>query len=486
MHFFDISTSKSAPKLRWFVHFDLETCFAPQRRALFRHLNFQKWSGVGVFCTFWLGNVLRATTACNFSSHLASWPRTRRFSEPTFRPSGATNHWKNTVSHDFPTFSRTWIFFLLRLSLFWSSFFFSSLTLPIFAFHLPILSEVWLLNFLRLHLFTLCLYLHQPNLRLPKCAAELHGRWCGPVGPRPGRCTWRDWEKNKSRQLKLFITFEQRIGREGTQLNGVEKVGTQLHVVSPTVSEKDLVMAEHIGDDKFLFGVSIGGLPFWEFSAFGPTTSRFPFRIRDNIRAAVDLQTIHNKSRTYLVGLRFTGPSNYLERKGGDLFYYLWGTLLHQLRVHFRLWTSLNPFSKASFPAWKNLWSCSSYPKHSSDRLSTTSYLSTSGLFTEQLYIYFFFQTDLNLLLAENFEIIFFAKTNFLLKRRLVDFGIDTSTFFHSHCRVIAGKLRNQCFGSGKFSLWKRVLIGVEKVKFFKGVFSFLGTVFTLIQNYLY
>lgn len=105
---------------------------------------------------------------------------------------------------------------------------------------------------------------------------------------------------------------------------------------------------------------------------------------------------------------------------------------------------------------------------------------------SSSIYIYIFFQTDLNLLLAENFEIIFFAKTNFLLKRRLVDFGIDTSTFFHSHCRVIAGKLRNQCFGSGKFSLWKRVLIGVEKVKFFKGVFSFLGTVFTLIQNYLY
>ena len=37
MHFFDISTSK-------------------------------KWSDVGVFCTFWLGNVLRATMACNFSS----------------------------------------------------------------------------------------------------------------------------------------------------------------------------------------------------------------------------------------------------------------------------------------------------------------------------------------------------------------------------------------------------------------------------------
>ena len=43
---------KSGPKLRYFVHFDLEMCFAPQRRALFRHLNFQKWSDAEVFCTF--------------------------------------------------------------------------------------------------------------------------------------------------------------------------------------------------------------------------------------------------------------------------------------------------------------------------------------------------------------------------------------------------------------------------------------------------
>ena len=42
--------------------------FSPQRRALFRHLNCQKWSERGVFCTFWLGNVLRATTACTFST----------------------------------------------------------------------------------------------------------------------------------------------------------------------------------------------------------------------------------------------------------------------------------------------------------------------------------------------------------------------------------------------------------------------------------
>ena len=182
-HFFDIWTSKSGPRPSVFNTFDLEMCFAPQRRALFRHHNFQKWSGAAVFCTFWLRNVLRATTACTFStsqlpkvvrewcvlyiltskcashhngvqffiSRLASWLRTRRFSEPTFRPSGATNHWKNTVFRDFPTFSRICIFCLLTLSLLIFSLliFLFSLPLPCSAFHLSILSEVWLLNFLR-------------------------------------------------------------------------------------------------------------------------------------------------------------------------------------------------------------------------------------------------------------------------------------------------------------------------------------------------
>ena len=186
------STSQLPKVVReWCVlHFDLEKCFAPQRRALFRHLNFQKWSEPLVFCTFWLGNVLRATTACTcstsqlpkvvrtpgvlyiltwkcasrhngvqfFISHPASWLRTRRFSEPTFRLSGATNHWKNTVFRDFPTFSRICIFFLLTLSLLIFSLliFLFSLPLPCSAFHLSILSEVWLLNFLRLFYF--CYY----------------------------------------------------------------------------------------------------------------------------------------------------------------------------------------------------------------------------------------------------------------------------------------------------------------------------------------
>ena len=99
-----------------FVHFDFEMCLPPQQRALFRHLNFQKWSEPLVFF-----NILTCKCASRhnsvqfFISHLASWLRTRRFSEPTFRPSGAPNHWENTVFRDFPTFSRICIFFVLTL-----------------------------------------------------------------------------------------------------------------------------------------------------------------------------------------------------------------------------------------------------------------------------------------------------------------------------------------------------------------------------------
>ena len=38
VHFFDILTSKSSPNLMCFVYFDLQMCFAPQRRAIF-HLS---------------------------------------------------------------------------------------------------------------------------------------------------------------------------------------------------------------------------------------------------------------------------------------------------------------------------------------------------------------------------------------------------------------------------------------------------------------
>ncbi len=119
-----------------------------QRRAIFGQLNFKKCSGNGVLLRFWLWNVLLATAACNFltselpkvlrdrhffssfawkcaSRHsgvqfflsaLSSYLRTRRFSEPTFRPSRHTNHWKNTAIRDFPNVSRGWIFFLLTFA----------------------------------------------------------------------------------------------------------------------------------------------------------------------------------------------------------------------------------------------------------------------------------------------------------------------------------------------------------------------------------
>ena len=102
-------TTSERPKVlhtRFFGTFGLEMCFAPQRRALFRHVNFQKvvWEWCALYiltwkcasrhndvhffdistsksapnlvccvlCTFWLRHVLRATTACNFSSLI--WP----------------------------------------------------------------------------------------------------------------------------------------------------------------------------------------------------------------------------------------------------------------------------------------------------------------------------------------------------------------------------------------------------------------------------
>ena len=66
--FFDIATSKSGPTMVCFVHFDFDMCFAPQRRAFFRHLKCQKSSAPLVFLTCWLGNVLHAKTACTFST----------------------------------------------------------------------------------------------------------------------------------------------------------------------------------------------------------------------------------------------------------------------------------------------------------------------------------------------------------------------------------------------------------------------------------
>ena len=56
VQFFHIPTSKSDPTMV-FAHFNLQMCFSLQRRVIFAHLNFKKWSE----------NVLLATAACNCS-----------------------------------------------------------------------------------------------------------------------------------------------------------------------------------------------------------------------------------------------------------------------------------------------------------------------------------------------------------------------------------------------------------------------------------
>ena len=136
VHFFDISTSKSGPNVRFFLACLLTNVPRAATACTFSTSQLPKVVRTcGVF-GFLLTNVLRATTVCNFHLSSGRWLRTRCFSEPTFRPSRATNHWKTTVNRDFPTFSRTGIFFLLTLSLLWflSLLFFSSLALPTSAF----------------------------------------------------------------------------------------------------------------------------------------------------------------------------------------------------------------------------------------------------------------------------------------------------------------------------------------------------------------
>ena len=147
VQFFDIRTSKSAPKLTCFVHFHFKMCFSPQWRAIFRHQNFKKRSETDVFCTFSLQNVLFATAACNFwfllwaatsapealTGLLLDWPDTRIIEK--------TQHFATSLTFgaDVSSFfwlSRYCIFFLLTWLLY-------------SAFQLSILSEVFYLNFLR-------------------------------------------------------------------------------------------------------------------------------------------------------------------------------------------------------------------------------------------------------------------------------------------------------------------------------------------------
>ena len=250
--FFRIVTCKMAPELRCFVHFDVQMCFAPQRRASFPDRNFKNGSDNKVFCTFWLTNVLRATAACHFSgSRLAKWLRpwgvlyilthkcasrhsgvqffipplssslrTRRFYEATFRTAGTTNHWKNTAIRDVANISRTCILspdccttlllytaflhdltavvhcFSTRLDCCCTLLFYTTL-------QLSILSEVSTLNFLRS-------FIHIPKFANNSTASlALHNR----VLP-----TW--WHCTPSLESSSFVMSPQHGIRSGCRKRG--------------------------------------------------------------------------------------------------------------------------------------------------------------------------------------------------------------------------------------------------------------------------
>ena len=141
-------------------------CFAPQRRALFEHLIFQKCPTLRCFVRFYFEKKTASTFStsqlpkvvldCSFFtlltsksaprhngvqfliSHLARWLLICGCSL-LFDPPEPQIIGKNTVNRDFSTCSCACIFFPLTLSLLWSSFFFSSLpfsslTLPTSAF----------------------------------------------------------------------------------------------------------------------------------------------------------------------------------------------------------------------------------------------------------------------------------------------------------------------------------------------------------------
>ena len=91
--------------------------FSPQRRTIFEHLNFKKWSEPVARGTFWLKMCFSHSGVQFLISPLTTWLRTRRFNEPTFRLTRHTNHWKNTAFRDFSNIWRGCIFFLLTFAL---------------------------------------------------------------------------------------------------------------------------------------------------------------------------------------------------------------------------------------------------------------------------------------------------------------------------------------------------------------------------------
>ena len=122
VHFFDISTAKSGPDLVCFVHFDFK-CASRHNGVHFFDISTSKTApSTRVLYILTWKCASRHNGVQFFISPLASWLRTRRFSEPTFRPSRATNHRKTQCFATFLPFRASPSSFFL-LFLFYSSLF---------------------------------------------------------------------------------------------------------------------------------------------------------------------------------------------------------------------------------------------------------------------------------------------------------------------------------------------------------------------------
>ena len=175
VHLFDISTSKSGPELVCVVHFDFEMCFAPQ--------------------------------VCNFSSLI--WPAgsapatlaSLLFDPPEPQIIGKTQCFATFLPFRAPASSFFWLFLFSDLL---SSTLLFSLTLPVSAFHLSILSEVWLLNFLRLSRIAM----NKRNM-IPCVQCETWGYDVGHSSDTETKAMqpWFIWRANitKYLQIKLYI-----------------------------------------------------------------------------------------------------------------------------------------------------------------------------------------------------------------------------------------------------------------------------------------
>ena len=131
---------------KWSVHgvlctFWLGNVLRATTACTFRHRNFQKWSDAEVFCTFWLWNVLRATTACNFSSLI--WPAG---SAPAALASLLFDHPEPQIIGKHSASRLSYLFAHLHLL---SSYSFSSTLL---SSNLPLLSASSLLCFSSVHI----------------------------------------------------------------------------------------------------------------------------------------------------------------------------------------------------------------------------------------------------------------------------------------------------------------------------------------------